>query len=375
MHCTIQLNPLNLKPPVFRSWIFGQILWLTLLFAPVVQGQNVIWVIMDGVRRQEVFSGAADALMNKASGGVENADALRKEFWRETPESRREALMPFLWGTAARKGQLFGNIQKKCAVRIVNGFNFSYPCYNEILTGLADPRIDSNDKKPNPNITVLEWLDRRHSFEGRTAFFGAWDVFPSILNRERAKILVNAGEPLPGGGPRQEFINEIKTDLGDALLDECGVYDAVIHHSAIEYLKEKKPRVLCVVYGATDTLGHQRRYDRYLQAIRRCDNWLQRLWETSQTMSNYRGKTSLVVLTDHGRGDAPADWPSHGKVAGAEYIWIGVMGPKTAAKGEREEVEVTETQVAATVAALAGEDYAAAEARAGKPLPVLPETE
>jgi hypothetical protein len=38
---------------------------------------------------------------------------------------------------------------------VTNGKKFSYPGYNEILTGSGDPRIDSNDKKPNRNVTVL----------------------------------------------------------------------------------------------------------------------------------------------------------------------------------------------------------------------------
>ncbi|MGI8992391.1 MAG: hypothetical protein ACR2I2_22775, partial [Bryobacteraceae bacterium] len=41
---------------------------------------------------------------------------------------------------------------------VTNGLNFSYPGYSETLCGFADPRIKSNDKVPNPNVTVLEWL-------------------------------------------------------------------------------------------------------------------------------------------------------------------------------------------------------------------------
>ena len=36
--------------------------------------------------------------------------------------------------------------------------NFSYPGYNELLTGSPDPRIDSNDKRLNPNVTVFDYL-------------------------------------------------------------------------------------------------------------------------------------------------------------------------------------------------------------------------
>ena len=64
------------------------------------------------------------------------------------------------------------------------------------------------------------------------------------------------------------------------------------------------------------------------------------------------------------------DWTDHGKnVPGAELIWMAVLGPGTAALGERENVEVTQSQVAATVAALVGEDFNAASPKAARPLP------
>jgi hypothetical protein len=67
-----------------------------------------------------------------------------------------------------------------------------------MFAGTADPRIDSNDKKPNPNITVLEWLKGRPGFAGQVAAFGSWDVLPFILNVERSGIPVGSGfTPMP----------------------------------------------------------------------------------------------------------------------------------------------------------------------------------
>lgn len=57
--------------------------------------RNVILITTDGLRCQELFTGAEAELMSKEIGGVENTNALRKTFWRETPEARREALLPF----------------------------------------------------------------------------------------------------------------------------------------------------------------------------------------------------------------------------------------------------------------------------------------
>ena len=63
-------------------------------------------------------------------------------------------------------------------------------------------------------------------------------------------------------------------------------------------------------------------------------------------------------------------WPNHGKnVDNAEQTWLAVMGPDTAALGERGACEpVTSSQVAATIAALLGEDYVSAVPKAGKPI-------
>ena len=87
-------------------------------------------------------------------------------------------------------------------------------------------------------------------------------------------------------------------------------------------------------------------------------------------MPEYAGKTSLVLTTDHGRGDTRVDWKNHGKdTAGSDRMWIAVMGPDTKAAGCRRDVDVTQNQVAATVARLLGEDYRAAVPRSGEPLP------
>jgi hypothetical protein len=99
------------------------------------------------------------------------------------------------------------------------------------------------------------------------------------------------------------------------------------------------------------------RYDQYLHAAHQVDVFLKELWETVQKHPQYKDTTTLIVTTDHGRGDPPRGWRDHGaKVAGSEAIWIAVMGPDTPALGERAKIPaVTQSQVAATIAHLLGE--------------------
>src|SRR5213079_1152376 len=108
-------------------------------------------------------------------------------------------LMPFLWSEVAKKGQLWCNRQKKSDVRVSNGHNFSYPGYNEFLTGIADPKIDSNDKKLNLNTNVFEFLNTQPGFRNHVAAVINWDVLPWILNGPRAKFPIWSAFDSPEG--------------------------------------------------------------------------------------------------------------------------------------------------------------------------------
>jgi hypothetical protein len=333
--------------------------------------QNVVLVTYDGLRWQEVFSGCDETLLNKdQGGGVRDVPALAARFWRDTPEERREALLPFFWKTVARRGQVFGDPAHQSRARVTNGRNFSYPGYNEILTGFADERIDSNAKRNNSNVTVLEWLNRRPGFEGRVAAFCSWDVFPFIINAQRSGIAVNAGWAAFDAG-----LDPVRlAALNDAIRDSTHVWadvrdDGLTFHGAVEYVKAKRPRVLFLAFGETDDWGHEGRYDLVLDAARRTDGFIERLWNLLQSMPEYKDKTSLLLTTDHGRGDNRVEWKKHGKdTPGSDQMWIAVMGPDTPAAGCRSDIAVTQSQAAATLAHLLGEDYHAAVPRSGEPL-------
>src|SRR3954463_15507786 len=105
--------------------------------------ENVVLIVSDGLRWQEIFRGAERPLMSKSPGGVSDTSALIAEYWRGDIGERRAALFPFLWGKVAREGQIFGNQDKGSVARIENAFRFSYPGYNEMLTGSFDPRVNS----------------------------------------------------------------------------------------------------------------------------------------------------------------------------------------------------------------------------------------
>lgn len=330
---------------------------------------NVLVVTMDGMRWQELFSGMSSEYATEKAGGVTNPAVVEGRFGGATAVERRERLMPFFWTVIAKEGQVFGDPAQGSTARVTNDLRFSYPGYNEMLSGFADPRVDSNDKVPNPNVTVLEWLNGRPAFAGRVAAFASWELLPWILNEARSRIPCNGDGP-PVAHPttdRELLLNEFAADLPPYW--GTTRFDAPTAFGALEYLRTHRPRVLYVMLGETDEWAHQRRYDLYLDAAYRNDRVIKRLWDTAQSIPEYANRTALVLTTDHGRGDSAADWPDHGrKTEASDRIWIAVMGPGVPALGIRSGVTATQSQVAATIAALLGEDYTRAQPKAAPPL-------
>ena len=337
--------------------------------APGPPARNVILITLDGVRWQELFNGPERGLLGRDEKAITESSSY-KRFWRDTAEARREALMPFFWTVAARQGQVFGDPARGSLAHVTNGLWFSYPGYSEMLAGVADPRVDSNDAIPNPNVTVLEWLNRQPGFRGRVAAFGGWTVLSSIVAAARGGFPVGEGNrPVPApSSDRERAINDLTNDL--PRLWNGNQVDAPYMQAALECLRERRPRVLYVMLGETDEWAHEKRYDRYLDAIYRGDRFIRTVWETVQRTPGYANATALILATDHGRGDAAADWTDHGqKVPAAERTWIAVMGPGAPALGVRASSTASAAQVAATLATLVGEDFRRAVPAAAPALP------
>jgi hypothetical protein len=339
--------------------------------SPVTPVRNILVVTMDGMRWQEVFGGMSSDLLTQKEGGVSDAakKKIEERFGATTPEERRAKLLPYIWTVVAKHGQVFGDPSKDSDARVTNGLRFSYPGYNEMLSGFPDSRINSNDRIPNPNVTVLEWLNGRPGFKGKVAAFASWELLPWIVNTERSHIPANGdGAPIVDAkSERERAINEFAADLPPYWGETRA--DAPTGFGALEYLKKNKPRVLYVMLGETDEWAHGRRYDLYLDSAWRNDRFIRRLWETAQSMPEYAEHTALILATDHGRGRTGENWTSHGeKVPESDQIWMGVMGAGVAALGAREGMKVTQSQIAATIAMLVGEDYNAAQPKAAKAL-------
>lgn len=345
---------------------------------PQLKTRNVVLIVSDGLRWQEIFTGAEKDLITTEHGGEwSKPEYLAKIYWRETPEERRKALFPFLWTTVAGHGQLFGNRTQGSDGHVTNPFAFSYPGYNEMLTGIGDPKINSNEFGPNPNVTVFEWLNNKPAFHGRVTVFATWETFRDIFNQSRSHLPLHVGWELPykspADGSREALMNTLYQTT--TKLDDEDTYNSFLQIPLLDYLKDNHPRVLFVGYGETDNWAHSGRYDLVLESAHNFDHFVEQLWNTMQSIPEYKDQTTFIITCDHGRGSGPEEWKEHGvEQKGSENIWLAVIGPDTQALGERKNIaSITQSQIAATLAALLGENYSAAVPKAGKPLAdVLP---
>ena len=355
------------------------LLLLLLSTAAVTQHktENVILITLDGARTQEVFGGLdLDILRAKTPRGKVEDTELYKKYWAATQEERRAKLMPFFWGTLMKEhGSIAGNRSLGSTVMTTNKMWFSYPGYSEILTGQAhDEVIKSNDKKRNPYPSVLEFLKRKLKLnKTQVALFGSWDVFNWIGEHEEGAITINAGhEPY-------DLINDPELRALSKLQNErLSPWDSVRFDYftvkfALAHLKKYQPRVLHLALGETDDWAHDGAYAHVLEALERNDRQLQELWESLQSAPKYKGKTSILITADHGRGNTIKDWTDHGeKVPEAQYIWMAFISPESSLRGEWKNAEtIYQNQVAATLCRWLKLDYSENNPQAGKPIGVI----
>lgn len=328
------------------------------------KAENLIVITTDGLRWQEFFKGMDSVIANNKGFNEDDSNYIFKKYWSNDEKERRKKLLPFIWNTVVSNGQLYGNRKYGNKVDNANPYWFSYPGYNELMTGYADTAINSNSYPSNPNSTVLEFFNQQESLKGKVAAFGAWIAFNRILHEERSGIPVVAAFDATGGEDPTSNEKMINAMLKDSYKpfgkEEC--LDVFTHYAAMEYLKIKKPRVLYIAYGETDEWAHAGKYRSYLDAAHQVDAWLNDIWNFVQSDPQYYNKTAILITTDHGRGDVnKEEWTSHNnRIQGSGEIWFAVMGPQVKAKGEIKTVmQLYQKQLAQTMAGLLGYTYTA----------------
>jgi len=319
--------------------------------------KNLFIITVDGFRWQELFTGADSSIINNERY-TPDTSTMKSMYWASTAQERRKKLMPFFWNVLVAKGQVYGNRSFGNKVNTSNFYSLSYPGYNEIFTGNTDITVASNDRKMNPNKSVLEYLNCDTNYNGNVVAFTSWDVFPFILNKQRSGIKINSGyEELEGGDMTQNLVNSVEA---------YGVYnktetrqDQLTFITAREYISRFHPSIVYLGFGETDEVAHRCRYDLYLEKAAAIDKMIGELWHWVQSNAGYKDNTTFIITTDHGRGRSSSKWADHGFfINGSSQTWLALMGPNITPLGEmKNEEQIYQKQIAQTIAGLVGEKF------------------
>ena len=326
-----------------------------LMFAKGDKDTRLVVITIDGLRWQEVFSGAEENLVSDPKQ-VRDTELYRKTYWRSTPEERREVLMPFTWNTIAKKGILIGNRNKNSMMQVANKTNISYPGYCEMMTGMVDEAITGNDPVNNTHRNVLEAANEDPRYKGSVVMYGSWKSTRFAIHNEPAGIPACVSyEPnvAKKQTPRLQLAQRMLEGMPHFWRSEH--FDAFTYAFALETLLNDHPKVMWISFGDCDEWGHARKYDFYLDGAKGTDAFIRDIYEACEADKFYRGKTTYLIACDHGRGFGN-EWTNHGSgTKGSEATWVMMLGKGVEALGETTECGPFYTkQIAATIASFLG---------------------
>jgi hypothetical protein len=296
----------------------GFLLVLGLLFSSCVEGpaarpaaaeragavaagvDNVILVTLDGVRWQEIFTGADPELADGAGLPVGERRGAR-------------GLTPNLHRLFFDQGVVLGD-PRAGEPFVASGPNFvSLPGYVEIMTGAASG-CAGNECEPHVSWAIAG--EAAGAPGDGAAVFSSWERIARAVPVDTSGLLLRAGRepgeqapPYPGNG-------EYRPDLRTAAM-------------AVDHLVHRRPRFLWVALGDTDEWAHRHDYRGYLDALRFADDFVGELSAHLAAMGDYGARTAILVTTDHGRD---ADFADHGGPASAA-VWLMAGGGPIARRG------------------------------------------
>jgi hypothetical protein len=295
-----------MKRNPLRSWLAFSLLAFTA--APPAHAGNVILLMLDGVRWQEVFYGVDPELSRD-----DHAD-----------------VFSFLLKDLMREGVMFGDRKKGADMQVANSVNVSLPAYQSIMAGETQSCLSNGCGRISVE-TVQERLVRELGLDRRqVATIASWEKIPHAVEHVEGATFVNASfQDLDDGAYDPVFDGVNKAQAQDVPPWSGARYDRYTFAHAMHYLQKHKPRFMFISLDDSDEWGHKDEYARYLATLRQYDVWIKELVDTLKAMGDYGRDTTLIVTTDHGRGDG-GSWKNHGPFwSESKYTWLYGRSPFT----------------------------------------------
>lgn len=258
--------------------------------ARAMESRNVVLVTLDGVRRADFYD---------------------------------RALFPWFWRHAGARGAV-GNI------RLSNPHGVSLPAYQAILAGRAQPCRDNHCGRVRAE-TLLERV--RAEVGGRredAALIASWEPMAMAAARREGRVYVSAGNQPVVGGESDPYLQTLAAQARDQRTPWWGGrWDVFTFEYGKRFLSLYQPRFLMLSFLDSDQWAHRRHAANYRAILRRYDGWLRELFERLRGLGRYGRETTVLITTDHGRGEG-ASFARHGHgLPASQTAWLWALGPCT----------------------------------------------
>ncbi|MEP2531353.1 hypothetical protein [Shimia sp.] len=256
---------------------------------------TVILFTMDGIRMLELMDGPDPELTDQVGGGT---------------------LMPFLMQEVVPKGGFLGVPKLGSQFGLGNPMGLSMPGYQSIFSGRVTACF-TNECLP------LKFGNLIHSVSDT---FGAETVgFYSSYGQLCDTVA------LPDGCTSvcMRWSDENAAWKGKP----HGTRDGMVFDAAMARFREDPPKLLYIGLEETDLVGHLDKYESYMRLLREYDAYLRTLVDEVDRLNAQGHRTTLIVTTDHARGNGD-EWGEHSwDVAGTEHLWLMAYGHGVTAQG------------------------------------------
>lgn len=233
--------------------------------------ENVIVVVVDGVRQSETWQNPGQQYIPKMANELAPKGVILTEFYN-------------------------------------NGSTFTIPGHIAITTGDYEYLSNQGDQYPTEPSFFQLWLKTSNSVKTK-----AW----IITSKEKLNVLADCKEL------------EWRT-LFNPSIDAITRDDTLTFQIAKEILNKYKPKLTLIHFAGPDNYGHANNWDKHLYSIAETDSLVFELWKFLGTDDYYKGKTTLIVTNDHGRhlDNIATGFVEHGdKCIGCTHLNFYATGP------------------------------------------------
>lgn len=241
----------------------------------IYQTKNVIIIVMDGARYSETWGDTSHTYIPNISNFIAPLSVVNTNFYN-------------------------------------NDYTFTLPGHLAMLSG-QNYNIDNGGAELPPFPTILQYFNKAYPDKN------SW----LITSKDKLEVLTNTS---------QTNFNNIHLSHTDCGINGLGTgyrEDSVTLYNSLTILDTTLSTLTLINFKQPDNIAHSNDWQGYLNQITVVDNYIYQLFNFVQTNVDYKNKTTVFIVNDHGRhDDLNGGFQNHGdSCEGCKHLMFFAFGP------------------------------------------------